>query len=151
MKSTRLSYVTGIALLTLLAIPACIAAQQHPADSLSSLPMNAQRSVSAALGRDIPEYQAQARNGGFKAENPQNNLAAEFTSQGVAVRGENVFWRIALRGYGYGVVLTSPQPVVPRAELNRIEYRRGFADGVVCQRTCGTRTGVHHHKTAREG
>jgi len=63
MKSTRLSYITCIALLTLLANPACIAAQRHPADGLSSLPMDAQRSVSAALGRDLPEYQAQARSG----------------------------------------------------------------------------------------
>jgi hypothetical protein len=125
MKSTRLSCITGIALLTLLAIPACIAAQQHPADGLSSLPMDAQRSVSAALGRDIPEYRAQGESGGFDTHNAQHKLAAEFTSQGVAVRGNNVFWRIAVRGYGYGVVLTSPQPVPPKAELNRIEYRRG--------------------------
>jgi hypothetical protein len=125
MKSTRLSYITGIALLTLLAIPPCIAAQQYPADGLSSLPMDAQASVSAALGRDLPQYRAQARDGGFKAENPQNNLAAEFTSQGVAVRGENVFWKMTLRGYGYGAALKPAQPVLPKAELNRIEYRRG--------------------------
>jgi hypothetical protein len=37
---------------------------------LSSLPLDAQASVSAALGRDLPEYQAQAGSGGFKAEKP---------------------------------------------------------------------------------
>ena len=41
------------------------------------------------------------------------------------MRSGNVFWKMAFCGYGFGVVLTSPQPVVPRAELNRIEYRRG--------------------------
>jgi len=112
-------------LFTLLAIPVRLAAQRHPADSLSGLPLDAQPSVSAALGRDLPEYQAQARSGGFKAQNAQHKLAADFTSHGVAVRGENLFWRMAFSGYGYGVVLTSPQTVVPRAELNRVEYRRG--------------------------
>jgi hypothetical protein len=125
MKSTKLSYVTGIALTTLLAIPACMAGQQYPADGLSILPAEAQRSVSAALGRDLPEYLAQARSGGFKARNAQHKLAADFTSQGVTVRGENVIWKIALRGYGYGGVLKPWPMVVPRAKFNRVEYRRG--------------------------
>jgi hypothetical protein len=125
MKSAKLTCITVIGLFTLLAIPARLAAQQHPADGLSSLPLGAQASVFAALGRDIPEYKAQARNGGFQAENVRHNLEAEFTSQGVTVRGENVFWRVALCGYGYGVVLKPPQTIVPRTELNRVEYRRG--------------------------
>jgi hypothetical protein len=125
MKSVNLTCIIGVALFTLLAIPVRLAAQQHPVDGLSSLPLDAQASVSAALGRDLPEYRAQARNGGFKAENPQNNLAAEFTSQGVAVRGENVFWKMTLRGYGYEIVLSPLRAAVPRAKLNRVEYRRG--------------------------
>jgi len=125
MKSAKLTCIISVALFTLVTIPTCITAQQYPADDLSSLPLDAQASVFAALGRDIPEYRAQARNGDFRAENPQNNLAAEFTSQGVAVRGESVFWKMTLRGYGYGIVLTPLQAVVPRAKLNRIEYRRG--------------------------
>jgi formylmethanofuran dehydrogenase subunit D len=115
----------GVALFILTALPVRLAAQQDPAAGLSSLPLEAQPSVSAALGRDLPEYHVQARSGGFKAQNPQHKLAAAFSSEGVAVRGENISWRIVLSGYGYGVVLTSSQPAAPRAKLNRVEYRRG--------------------------
>jgi hypothetical protein len=41
------------------------------------------------------------------------------------VRGENVLWKMALCGYGYGVVLKPPKTVAPRAKLNRVEYDRG--------------------------
>jgi trimeric autotransporter adhesin len=125
MKSAKLWCVTGVVLFTLLAIPVRLAAQQHPADGLSSLPLDAQPSVSATLGQDLPEYQAQARSGGFKAQNAQHKLAADFTSQGIVVRGGDIFWKMTFHGYGYGVVLTPPQTVVPTAKLNRIEYRRG--------------------------
>jgi hypothetical protein len=126
MKLAKGMCVTTLALLILLAIPVRLPAQQDPADGLSGLPLDAQPSVSAALGRELPEYQAQARSGGFKAQNAQHKLAADFTSEGVAVRGANVFWRMALRGYGYGAVPTPPQTVVPAAKLNRVEYRRGL-------------------------
>jgi hypothetical protein len=125
MKSARLTCVTGLALFTLLTLPVQLTAQQHRVDGLSSLPQDTQASVSAAMGRDIREYQAQARSGGFKAENAPLNLAAEFSSQGVTVRGENVFWKIALRGYGYGADLKPQKTVAPRATLNRVEYHHG--------------------------
>jgi hypothetical protein len=63
MKSAKLTSITGIALCTLLTIPVRFATQQRPVDGLSSLPVDAQASVSAALGRDLPEYQAQAGSG----------------------------------------------------------------------------------------
>jgi hypothetical protein len=40
--------------------------------------------------------------GGFNNQNAQHKLAVDFTSQGVAVRGGNVFWKMAFCGYGYG-------------------------------------------------
>jgi hypothetical protein len=70
MKSAKLTSITGIVLFTLLTIPVRLATQQRPVGGLSSLPLDAQASVSAALGRDLPEYQAQAGSGGFKAEKP---------------------------------------------------------------------------------
>jgi trimeric autotransporter adhesin len=125
MKSAKLACIIGIALSTLLATSVRLAAQQHPPNGLSNLPMDLQPSVSAALGRDLPEYQAQARSGGFKAQNAQHNLAADFTSEGVAVRGANIFWRMTLCGYGYGVALTPSHTTVPKAKLNRVEYHHG--------------------------
>jgi len=125
MKSAKITSIIGVVLFALVGIPVQLAAQQHPADSLSSLPMDAQRSVSAGLGQDLPEYQAQPQTGGFTTQNTQHKFAADFTSQGVTVRGGNVFWDMTLRGYGYGIVLTPLQAAVPRAKLNRVEYRRG--------------------------
>ena len=125
MKSAKLMCITGIAWFVLLAPPAPVAAQQHPADGLSSLPLDAHPSVSAALGRDIPEYHARLRSEGYQVRNAQHKLAADFTSDGVAMGGGSVFWKMTLRGYGYGVVLTRPNAVMPTANLNRVQYHRG--------------------------
>ena len=51
MKSAKLTLITGIVLFTLLTIPVRLATQQRPVGGLSSLPLDAQASVSAALGR----------------------------------------------------------------------------------------------------
>jgi uncharacterized protein (DUF2345 family) len=122
MKSAKLACIAGIALFSVIAIPVQLAAQGHLADGLSSLPMDAQRRVSAAIGKDLAEYHA--RRVGFKIRTAYT-LAAEFTSEGVTVGGGDVLWKIALRGYGYGAVLKPPQMAVPRAVVNRVEYRRG--------------------------
>ena len=55
--------------------------------------------------------------GDSRPKNTQHNLAAKFTSQGVTVRGENVLWKIALCGYGYGVVLKPPKTVAQEQNL----------------------------------
>ena len=92
---------------------------------LSSLPMEAQSTISAALGRDIPSYQARAWRGGIEADNARQKLVSNFTSQGVEVHSGHQRWRIALRGYGYGGILRPPHTASPRVHFNRVEYRRG--------------------------
>jgi hypothetical protein len=112
--------------LTLLsALPSfAIASSQHDV-TLSSLPLAAQARVSAALGRDVQEYQVHATNGGFGAENSRGRLAVRFTSEGVEVSAGSALWRMSLRGVGYGAALKSAAAAVPQASANRVEYRRG--------------------------
>lgn len=92
---------------------------------LSSLPLEAQSTISAALGRDIPSYQARAWRGGIEADNARQKLVSNFTSQGVEVHSGHQRWRIALRGYGYGDILKPPHTASPRVHFNRVEYQRG--------------------------
>ena len=92
---------------------------------VSSLPLEAQSTISATLGRDIPSYQARAWRGGIEADNARQKLVSNFTSQGVEVRSGHQRWRIALRGYGYGDTLKPVQTASPRVHFNRVEYQRG--------------------------
>ncbi len=92
---------------------------------VSSLPLEAQATISATLGRDIPSYQARASRGGIEADNARQKLVSNFTSQGVEVRSGHQRWRIALRGYGYGDTLKAVQTASPRVHFNRVEYQRG--------------------------
>ena len=92
---------------------------------LSSLPAAAQGSVSAALGKGDSRYWLHAAAGSFHGENPQHDLAANFTSQGVEIRSNAARWGLALRGYGYGNALIGARQAAPRASKNRVEYSRG--------------------------
>ena len=91
---------------------------------LSGMPLAAQAQISAVLGRDQSSYHAVPRASGFRMENKNHRLAADFTSKGVEVRAGRASWRLALRGYGYGNELRAAVAVVPQAEANRLEYRR---------------------------
>ena len=91
----------------------------------TSVPVAAQPGISAALGHDDSRYAARAVGDGFRAENPQQALAAEFTPQGIEVRTGMARWGLALRGYGYGDALQAANPAAPQASANRVEYRRG--------------------------
>jgi hypothetical protein len=91
----------------------------------TSVPAAAQPGISAALGRDDSRYQVRALPGGFRAENPQQELSAEFTGQGIEVRSGAAQWGLALRGYGYGDSLRAASEAAPQASANRVEYRRG--------------------------
>jgi trimeric autotransporter adhesin len=113
-----------------LASVACLPSSQvrgegRPAKTLSSLALAARASISAALGRDIADYQIRAQKGGVQAANAQHKLAAEFTSAGVAVRSGSGSFGMALFGYGYGDDLEPTPAVLPTASFNRLEYRRG--------------------------
>jgi len=99
--------------------------RQAPVGGLASLPQEAQSSISAALGRDLPAYQVRVHVGALAAENAPHKLAVDFTRRGVALRSGTAQWGLALRGYGYGNALNVVGTTVPRASSNRVEYGRG--------------------------
>src|SRR5579863_6149573 len=96
-----------------------------PAES-TSLSSEAQCSISAMMGRDIPAYQAKVTRGGrIEADNARQKLTANFTVHGVEVVSGRQNWTMVLQSYGYGDALQSVIAVAPRASSNRVEYRRG--------------------------
>jgi hypothetical protein len=92
---------------------------------LASLPPEAQASISAALGRDLPGYETRIREGRVETSNSRQKLAVSFTDRAVVLRRGRESWRIALLAYGYGTTLTPAVKATPIASLNRIEYHRG--------------------------
>jgi hypothetical protein len=90
-----------------------------------SIPPQAQSSISAAMGRDIPAYQVKVGQGGVEATNARQKLTANFTVHGVEVRNGSQHWTMALQSYGYGDALQSVAAAEPKAISNRVEYQRG--------------------------
>ena len=107
--------------------PARAAAGHQPcaAPGLGSLPVEAQAGLSAALGQDLPAYQAQAIAGGFEMRNSSRKLSAAFTPASATFQVGSASWGMAFAGYGYGDSLRPAGRVVPAAKANRVDYRRG--------------------------
>ena len=103
------------------------AAKQNPmaSDQLSRLPLNAQTSISGAIGRDNAQYRLQSSGMGFHAANVRQNLEVDFSSERVSLSSKNTNWTMALVAYGYGNALSPVRPCSPQATLNRAEYARG--------------------------
>ncbi|MGH8555062.1 MAG: hypothetical protein ACREUD_05795 [Gammaproteobacteria bacterium] len=95
------------------------------ATELSSLPLPAQATISAVLGRDQPSYHAVTSGSGFHADNPKHALAADFAREGIEVHTGGARWGLRFSGYGYGEALGRGAAVAPQATANRVEYRRG--------------------------
>jgi hypothetical protein len=123
MQTLRLTLISFFALLLTVSLGA--ASEQARSTRLSSLPTAAQSGISAALGRDIPEYYVQAGGDGLTSANPHQKLSTHFTREAVEVREGNARWRMTLRGYGYGEAVKVLDTVAPRVSLNRVEYRHG--------------------------
>ena len=124
MSRPRILFPIGLSLLMLLPL-VCASAAESSRVTFTSLPVGAQASVSAAIGRDIPAYQVRIGAGGLHTDNPRQKLSADFALDGVEVRSGQAQFRMQPRGYGYGKALQSLGAVVPRADANRVEYRRG--------------------------
>jgi len=98
---------------------------QATAANRSSLPLAAQASISAVVGQDDHSYEITKRAGAFEAENPPQQLSAVFKAGSVRIRTGDAGLGMSLLAYGYGDTLRAVQGAVPRASLNRVEYRRG--------------------------
>jgi len=101
------------------------------AKTLASLPVAAQSTISAAMGRDQSDFHARPdSNGGFRTLNSEGQLAADFAQSGVVVRAGargGTGWGLAFEGYGRGRWTDSASSAAarPQASANRVEYRRG--------------------------
>jgi FG-GAP repeat protein len=88
---------------------------------LASLPLAAQGSVSATLGRDAPAYRLR----GLRAVNPAQHLRSSFSRRGVTVASNTAQLGMSLSGYGRGSTLRSLASAVPRVRANRVSYAHG--------------------------
>ncbi|HEV2379097.1 MAG TPA: FG-GAP repeat protein [Terriglobia bacterium] len=95
------------------------------ATAISSLPVEAQAGISAAVGRDLSDYQVRQNGPRFEASSLKRKLTAGFTATGVEVRSGGTLWKLALQRYGYSEALRPVTDAAPHASANRIEYRRG--------------------------
>jgi len=65
------------------------------------------------------------KGGGFRVENPENRLTANFQDGAVKVDLEESAVGLRLAAYGRGRRLQAPAPASVHAEGTRVEYRRG--------------------------
>ncbi|MFC1879547.1 hypothetical protein ACFLZW_06495 [Chloroflexota bacterium] len=91
--------------------------------SLASLPIDAQFTISSILGSNKEDYHVIPTEEVFRSAHPTQALETDFTSTGILVRVGNVSWRLAL--LGYGEALEPVAPVQPQAKDNRVEYPHG--------------------------
>ncbi len=117
----KLSFVP----IVLLAISTCASASDPKATELSSLPIAAQSSISAALGRDLSGYHIRASGSTLETTTSHGALTAQFTPAGIQLISNHLHWTMALRACGYGAAIAPVIQASPQANANRVEYRRG--------------------------
>ena len=71
------------------------------------------------------QHQVEPRGAGFRLENPENQLQAEFHNDGLTVQHPKGRFGLRQVAYGYGERLQTPAPASIHAAGTRIEYRRG--------------------------
>jgi hypothetical protein len=132
--SLRLALAAMLAVVAALAALALLVPARHDAPvasrsaHASTLTAAATLAVSRGLGADLAEYRIERSPRGFLARNPRQRLTASFGGAGATVTTrEGAHARIALQGIGFGAALRPVAPARPRANENRVEYRRGAA------------------------
>lgn len=91
----------------------------------TKLPAAAQANLSAALGRDIPDFKMQAGNGFIRARNARNHLIANFSRAGVQIHAGAKNWQLKFCNYGYAQKRDCVEDTAPVSSSNRVDYRRG--------------------------
>jgi hypothetical protein len=71
------------------------------------------------------QHQVEPQGSGFRLENPENQLQAEFHNDALTVRHPKGRFGLRLAAYGYGERLQTPAPASIHAAGTRVEYRRG--------------------------
>lgn len=98
---------------------------QSNAGSLASVPSEAQGPISASIGRDNSAYHARFALKGYRFDNAEQGLEANFGPRGLEVRQGRDYWLVRLQEYGRGANLVTLKAAGPTASKNRIEYERG--------------------------
>ena len=91
---------------------------------LSDLPIEAQATISAVLGRDQRAYHAWPEGEAIHLINTRHGLKAVLTAAGVELESAGTRLRLRLRAVGRGAKLEALAPASPKATANRIEYQR---------------------------
>ena len=99
-----------------------------PRSGLSSLPLAARSTVSAAVGAVSRAYGVSATADGFQAASPAQRLRTRFDRSGVLLSAGGVRVGLSLRAIGFGTSLTALGDVTPRARDNRVSYTRAGLD-----------------------
>jgi Bacterial Ig-like domain (group 3)/FG-GAP repeat len=89
------------------------------------LPVAAEGPLSRILARDDPSYRAVATANGLVLRNRVQGLRAWFGRRAVVVRAGGSWLGLRLAAYGYGGRLRAAGAALPRAQANRVVYRRG--------------------------
>ncbi len=84
-----------------------------------------QSKISAIIGKDDSHYHFSSQSSGFQAENLNQGLSADFTTEGANLRSGSNRWGMSLRAYGYGHSLRNVNPIAPTAAGNRLQYVHG--------------------------
>lgn len=104
--------------------PERLVEQEAPPPGPSSLPIQAQASISAALGRDQQAYHAKREGRAWRLDNRKHGLRADFTTRGVEVQSGAARFGLRLTGLGRGARVKAVAASKPEANSNRIDYQR---------------------------
>src|SRR3954453_18523310 len=88
------------------------------------LPLPAKALVSRTLARDDRSFAATPVAGGLGVRNAHHHLSARFSHGGGFVRSGSARFGLSLHAYGYAGRLRTLAPATPRADHNRVSYRR---------------------------
>ena len=98
----------------------------HSSHSVTDLPVAAQYVISAAIGKDSPDYYAAASGTGWTLANPTNHFSIDVQPDVLNLSAGADHWEMALRQVGYG---EATQPVAAarvQASANRVSYDYGL-------------------------
>jgi hypothetical protein len=124
--ATALSFVLALATAQVLApgrstSPAARSGAAHHA-GLSSLPLEAQGPISAAIAADDPAYRVVASAGGFRSHSQMQHLSVSFGRSLVTIGSGGASVGLSVRAFGYGSALRPVDAVSPRTRANRVTY-----------------------------
>ena len=96
-----------------------------PEPAGSSLPIEAQYAVSAAIGRDDSRYHALETVAGVALENPAQGLRLVFGHDGATLEANSLRWQMGLVSWGVGDASMPMERSGPASSGNRVEIDHG--------------------------